>query len=377
MTGSGSRRLLACLVLGYLFAATEASATETITVDVAAVYKTAASDSGVIATLHKDDVIEIISTDGLWSRIAWENIAGWMHSAGYQGAEINKPKKKRVGLQSHEPNLLGYTWDSNDVEYLDFKISLKYPIFHDGQFKSNSWKLRLPFFYLGFTGRFGQYISTRESSPVIGKRFNPEILMRYWLDSSESYIDLSFGHESNGQSINSQSEFMDKQANFLSAGEDPDFARDYISRGWDYVGLNLRKTLGKQVKFVSDLKLRYFLHDGPFQGKAEEYNDWEMGLRDIHRRQYDGVTLHTAVRTGSVDWLERLSMTYTTGYKDTFRNNTFRIESRLLLWRLPPIMFWASKGYNSDLVDYYKRTTSFGLALELETYVGRKNPPPN
>ena len=73
----------------------------------------------------------------------------------------------------------------------------------------------------------------RDSSPVIGQRFNPEVFFRWWLQGDD-YVGVGYSHESNGQSINSQSSFVDKQENLRQEGDDERLAKEYLSRGWDY-----------------------------------------------------------------------------------------------------------------------------------------------
>ena len=54
---------------------------------------------------------------------------------------------------------------------MDFKISVKYPVLKDLLSKA----LPDSGLYFAFTGRWGQYIGDRYSSPVIAKRFNPKL----------------------------------------------------------------------------------------------------------------------------------------------------------------------------------------------------------
>ena len=49
---------------------------------------------------------------------------------------------REIGLSNHEPNLIGYTYDSDDKEYfMDFKISLQYPLAHGpiNKLTNKSW----------------------------------------------------------------------------------------------------------------------------------------------------------------------------------------------------------------------------------------------
>lgn len=79
------------------------------------------------------------------------------------------------------------TWitkDSDDVEFLDFKISVRIQLAPEWTTKglNGVWERAgdNTGLYLAFAGRFGQYIGTRDSAPVIGKRFNPKIFARHW-----------------------------------------------------------------------------------------------------------------------------------------------------------------------------------------------------
>lgn len=277
-------------------------------------------------------------------------------------------------LESYEPNLLGYRYDDNDSGYMDFKISLKYPMFHSSEPQDANWGW-FPHIYLAFTGRFSQYIGERDSSPVISKRFNPELFGRYWLDHTHGdYLDIAYGHESNGQSIDTSAAYIARRNSFTTEGEDPDFANDYISRGWDYVGatwkFQRKVPFTDNSKFTGYLQLRYFLDDGFLQGKKEEYNSWENNPEGKPRDRVDGIRLKLKYDTNFINnkvfKSNKLFFSLTTGYEDVFNYNTVRAEWAVGLWNVP-VMIWASKGYNSDLVDYYKKVDSFGIAIELVT----------
>lgn len=307
-------------------------------------------------------------------------LVGIMEAGGMQmkGGEL----RRSAGLTSYEPNRIGWTFDDNDVDegFLDATVSLKYPFLHDGYYSNERFDGGL---YFAFTGRFGQYIESRDSSPVVGKRFNPKLFWRYWLGDDSRYIDFGLAHESNGQNIHSGESYRRAREELILRGQNPDFARDYISRGWDYLSLDWRHTLHDWNGTLNTyLNLKYFLDDGPFQGEPEEYNDWEGdGVR--RRKEYDGVSLLAKYEFGGgfclgggaaaddTGWsldvcLQKAAWQYTTGYDDLFDNNTNRLEFTVDLWSFP-VMFWGQTGYNSDLVDYYRRVDSWGISLELQS----------
>ncbi|HEY9051835.1 MAG TPA: hypothetical protein VIQ03_09845, partial [Gammaproteobacteria bacterium] len=296
-------------------------------------------------------------------------------------------EERPLKLQSYEPNTIGITKDDNDVSYMDFKLSLMYPVFHQGT-PDDVWSSKwVPMPYFAFTGRFGQYINTRDSSPVVSKRFNPKIFGRYWLDKNESYIDIGYAHESNGQRINSEALYLDLRDQYLSNNENPDFANDSISRGWDYWDFAWKQVLNyderskpKEIKNRSTsfyLNIKNFSSNGALQGVPEEYNSWELGPVGLPRAYYDGLSFMVK---HAVDYKEpdgdrdiysgyKVAFLYTTGYKDSFENNTYRLETTFKFYDIP-IMFWYSRGYNSDLIDYYKDVESYGFAMELRSFIG-------
>ena len=303
----------------------------------------------------------------------------------YDRCEDPNPPK----LQSHEPNIIGITSDSNDVPFLDLKMSLKYPLFHRGMYCGDKTWHGWPFPYMAGTVRFAQYSSDdRHSSPVIGKRFNPNVFGRYWFDAGEkerkkkkgkfdhertAYIDIGFAHESNGQKVDTEAEYLALKA---SNPNNPEFANDFLSRGWDYYFVSPKYYWvfgGDTLSVFGNFK--YFPNRSAPQGKNEEYNVWEgaRGGENFKRRGVDGITGSFTYKQKCVDLLWGLSVfcknkaIYTTGYDRPFRYSTVRIEIVSEFWELP-FMTWWSNGYNSDLTDYFRRVNSFGGAFELTTF---------
>jgi len=234
-------------------------------------------------------------------------------------------------------------------------------------------------FYFAFTGRFGQYIGTRESAPVIGKRFNPKLFVRYWTDESRlGYVDFAFlAHESNGQSIDNPAEYQLAQ----SVAERPEFANDHISRGWDYLELVWKKVPhydeGK-TSLTTYVTLKYFLPDGLLQGKPEEYNTWENHPEGKPRNRVNGVAGMLKFHQKGAWWTVgenkwallsdiKLVAAYETGYREIFQYSTVRLEAGTKLMQLP-LNLWAQKGYNSDLAQYYKKVTSWGIEVQIGSF---------
>jgi hypothetical protein len=205
---------------------------------------------------------------------------------------------------------------------------------------------------------------------VVARSFNPTLFYRFWT-SDTNFLDFEYGHESNGQRISSLEALEREGADYATAGEPVAYARDGLSRGWDYTGIRWRRTWND--KWVTQLELRKFLGDSYLQGEPEEYNLWEDGGTQLRpRKQYDGLRFgfqynfnRSRCFLGSLPvCFQRVALTQETGYSAIFDNNTTTLELTSDLFGLP-VQLWAKTGYNSNLVDYYRQVTSWGLGIEL------------
>ena len=291
------------------------------------------------------------------------------------------------GLTNHEPNKLLARMDSNDISrlYMDAELSVKHPVLSPvvdviSSLLSIDETRNLPRLYLAFTTRFSQYLGSRNSAPVVARRYNPELFLRVWRDghygrADPSYWDFGYGHESNGQHIDSEILFRDAQNYYVSNNQSAAFARDSISRGWDYVSIDWHKQWNTGFlpnwtgQTETKIEYRHYLENGLFQGAPEEYNAWEgFGDEQKTRDNYDGLKL--SVQYDFFDGncpdffcFEKVKLTHRTGYAKPFTHNTTAIELTTNLAGLP-INLWAQSGYNSDLVDYYDYSNSWGLGVE-------------
>ena len=333
------------------------------------------------------------------------------------------PKAISQLFRSYEPTQLGYTKDRGDDPFMDFTFSAMFPLpLFAGDYPDPiRHRTDEPFFrptrytgpnlYFAGTLRAGQYIGTRPSSPVVGKRFNPLLALRFWAqdlagrrESEDNFLEFVYAHESNGQFIASPGRFHDQLRVYLNQAADapsPDAAtlarstalastRDNISRGWDYVGLqfardwdsNFFDSWAPEATIGLRVKLNYYLRQGLLQGDAEQFNAWEATPGGFTpdpegkaRQHVDGLSFRYTLSVAPprdpnalTGWSQffrferRYAFTWTTGYAQPFRYNTIKAESGLNIYGLP-LMLWYRYGYNSDLVDYYRHSHSYGLTL--------------
>ncbi|MDQ8184841.1 hypothetical protein [Pelagicoccus sp. SDUM812002] len=332
-----------------------------------------------------------------------------------ESAHDDPPSWKDV-VRTYEPLYVGYTFDEDDQAYLDFSLSVitpasivfpweswnpsnKFPVEGQDYDKPDLFPYQ-PRLYLAFSGRAGQYMGTRESSPVVGKRFNPLLSARWWhkrrdLTSSRrdpgyslhDYFEISYGHESNGQRIGDltdpqtpeeealgRNRFEALQAEYQLVDGDASIARDQLSRGWDYLGARWAsswKIDTGRLFFMFDG--RYYLEEGMLQDGAEEYNIWENDDEwlarydeEIRRAKVDGLRASVRYQSKSLDWFfdaNEIMLELRTGYNDPFERITARLELGFKYTSL-----WYRYGYNSDLVDYYRKDSSWGLAIKIRSF---------
>jgi hypothetical protein len=305
----------------------------------------------------------------------------------------NLPVQERPSLiQFYEPNTFGYTKQGNDVAFVDFTLSIKAQLLRDGfcrWFGNDRNRL-----YLTFTGRFGFYVATRSSGPVIAKSYNPKLLWRMIrrpelrtrsagvdrkaITEYAEYVDIAYAHDSNGQSIDTEQEYAIQSYQVRSAA----YALDYISRGWDYVQVTAKHTLtgselGKGTLTVYP-DFKFFLRHGFLQGVPEEYHSWEHDTALRPRHAFDGLSatieyqpFAKLVSEGAqtAPWASgiRLALKYTTGYAPVARYNTVRGELGFLFLDLPWVV-WAQDGYMNSLARYYRKTSSVGVELRFADF---------
>lgn len=271
-------------------------------------------------------------------------------------------------LCSYEPNSFGWTKEGyTDKGFLDVNLSLRYRLFPVAIRDKFGKNFEM---YVAATARFGQYLGS-ESAPVIGKRFNPKLIFRTETGAGPR-IDFAYAHESNGQSINTPGEFDSASMSPKQA----EFARDQISRGWDYLEIEGRTTEvdstngGSKRSMVWYGKFRYFLSNGIFQGRPEEYNAWEMDPEGKSRNQVNGVAgMLKYVKGGPLGPFENVKFFagYETGYRRILKYNTFRFEVAGEYQQLP-LYFWVQNGYGNNLALYYKRMSSYGIGVQIGTF---------
>jgi hypothetical protein len=301
-----------------------------------------------------------------------------------------------LGLQSYEPSAFGYTKNNDDVGFYNIKLSVKFPL---APVQTAKWFGDENRFFLSFTGYWGFYIGDRYSSPVVGKEYNPQL---FWQHSflcdpdralftpgpvfggsssgieprtresnpqpMSCYIAIGYNHDSNGQIIDSLDQYLAAQN-----AHGAEAANDSISRGWDYISISgkVQHSINSN-QFSLYPQFKYFLSDGLAQGPPEELHSWEHPGDAKPRKEVDGLGLIAKWRfqLGSPRNVfndGKFAVRYGTGYQDAFKFSTVRIEAGIQFLQLP-IVVWTQRGYMSDLSQYYRNVTGYGVEFEIGAF---------
>lgn len=307
-----------------------------------------------------------------------------------------EPCPKVPMLQSDRPNLLGWATDSGDEHsYFDINISLATPMFYgtltDGDTNCDLTRKWLPYFGVNMVAAFyAMPGDNRFSSPVIGKAFNPFIRYRRFQaghniaskDKPEvRYLDIEYGHISNGQSIATPGEF---NATVVALGSFRS-AQDYISRGWDYLGLNWHAyydaPFGHAKYGAVTANVRKYI-GGIFQQSIEEYYPDIEEPRGIQaRNQVGGLRVSgKIVPIEPIAGIGGVALTLDTGLDEPFKRISGRIDMEICSNAFNfeksgfALDLWARSGYDANLAHYYRRIDSVGIAFLFETFKGTQSP---
>jgi len=272
----------------------------------------------------------------------------------------------------YEPNRVGLTRDSDDETFLDFTVSVRVvPLPPLNRLLEDRWSTVPDGLQLAFSTRLGQYLFTRDSAPVVAKRFNPKLFLR-WELAEANHVDVAYGHESNGQNVTTLEQFEAAQAAAVGRGDEKRTAFDQISRGWDYAELRLSFASHDSTEggWRTTVSIRHFLDKGGLlQGDAENINDWEEPGGVRKRQDVHGLRSVFRWHTSRGLWIERfkVSLTYETGIARPFEHHSFRLDAVFHPRGIPLFLSYA-RGHNGDLAQFDRVTDSYGVGLEFKPF---------
>ncbi|WP_105166587.1 hypothetical protein [Pseudoalteromonas sp. T1lg23B] len=283
----------------------------------------------------------------------------------------------------------------NDLDgALDVQYSFKYVFGRDMNFeKEGDFDWNAAF---SFSGEFDFYLGTRNSGPVVGRRYNPGLQLAWGTVKRDGVIEwrLSLEHESNGQTTDSLPTLLsiarDNKAEYAQDHPDIDnyyylqMATETVSRGSDFLAVggvyrvNLNNVAyqdchSKLSCFDIHLKFRKVL------GDPEDEVFWDVTKRLDQLEDYQGTDITFVSQFSIEDRIFKLlggpstlSLRYRSGEiwgGDMGTNNTFdlsftshlHVTSEVQL----PIIFSYHAGYLEELYKYSEKAHYLRVGLAL------------
>jgi len=263
-------------------------------------------------------------------------------------------------LSGNEPSYFVLAQDNDDSKsHIEFYLSIKYPLLGTPIERRLGKRSRL---YFNYNGKYDFYVFSRDSSPIISRLQNPGVMFEYeWPTVPHMHLQslkTGYFHESNGQTIDTRQEYLATE-----------HASDYVSRGWDYIPLELKYSVSEKRhgifgNFYLYLQGRYFLKKQLFRHDREDQIFWEPVAEQPSIDEYDGLrtVVSTVFRLPYMEAQEiKFSAIFRSGYRDF--NLSQRYEATFRLFDLPFYIYYF-RGYGVEISTYQQKGTTYGAGFE-------------
>ena len=282
-------------------------------------------------------------------------------------------------LTGYEPSYFSAAFDDED-NHFEFSVSVKYPMDEDVEwlrriFGGEAGDIKA---YFAYTGAYDFFLLSdengpRASAPVVSRLQNPGLFYKReffdYADADQGLMSLAVGwfHESNGQQI-------DGDNNALFNSLDPLIRSDYVSRGWDYLGIDLKYHYDDLAGYGEDLdfytRLRAFCDCqgfGAIDGREDDVTVF-TGRNDHDIGDFDGLRLIVNHRLSP---RFTYSLHYRTGLRDNnaFRHSSWRYQVTFKSsWKwikdIPWNIFYFD-GYGSNISTYHIKDSYLGIGIQM------------
>jgi outer membrane phospholipase A len=254
-------------------------------------------------------------------------------------------------LRSNEPNYFVLAKDNHDQWHNEFNLSIQYPLH---RFSERNELLLI------YSGTYDFYFGSRKSSPVVSRRQNPGVAIHHDFDTNNqqsAQIRVGWYHESNGQIIDTKEEYDRRE-----------FAKDYISRGWDYTGINYHYYFW-DVKQELDLRLYCDCQAAGLDEGREDQIFWTQVDEQPSINDYDGIRWKIdfgELRFGSNKYIKP-RVEFKLGNRDTkaLENVSTKLTFYELFYPQSPFTLFFFNGYGKEIATYHERNSYIGFGFEL------------
>tara|TARA_R110002110_G_scaffold147129_2_gene337484 strand:- start:189559 stop:190428 length:870 start_codon:yes stop_codon:yes gene_type:complete len=255
-------------------------------------------------------------------------------------------------FSSNEPNYFVGAWDNGDDWHMEFNLSIKYALW-----PPQASRHKLLFVY---NGTYDFYLNSRDSAPIISRRQNIAPVYQYALGADPNRPEYEFRagwyHESNGQTIETAEEYQD-------AGE---FARDQVSRGWDYLGLEYRSPFFAGMRQHFDLRVFCDCQGWGSQDR-EDSIFWTSVNEQPKINDYDGIRWIMGDFELPADF-GNLRLELKTGNRDFDALGNISGKFVFSDFLGFPLNIFYFSGYGRELSSYHERNQFIGIGIEMESF---------
>lgn len=260
-------------------------------------------------------------------------------------------------LTGNAPSYFVHAFD--DESHEEFYISIKNPLFS----RSLAWMDRYfsgkKIIYFAYNGKFDFFLNSRFSAPVISRGQNPGLFFENEYEGRDGFsiksLRLGWYHESNGQHIETQETFLITEN-----------AEDFVSRGWDYLGLDFKFSNNRENAFDLYLRGRVFCDCqgfGLIEGKEDQIF-WKTVTEQPDVRDFNG--LSTIFNYAYADYIRVFSIfRFGTARLEALENISYKVGATLGSYFDIPLTVFYFKGYGKEIAFYHEKGEYWGLGLEL------------
>jgi outer membrane phospholipase A len=244
-------------------------------------------------------------------------------------------------------------WAGNDDTAVRAHYSLRYICFgRDG------WDV-----FLSYTGEFDFYWGTRPSGPVINRKSNPALHLRWALNREirpsvvTDYLELGMEHSSDGQTTEVTSAPDAAVAQRAYERLDRPFF-DQISRGSNFISLAVHLSEKAERPFFVHAKARLYTH----QDSAVTWGP--LAGRDVRLSDYNRFTARVGKKLGADSLVD---FQWTVGDKG-LKTDSFDLGLQFPVFSLP-VYLRLHRGPLNTLSNYSQRQDSIGIGLRFNSLI--------
>lgn len=269
-------------------------------------------------------------------------------------------------LSGYEPSYFMLAID--DENHVEFKISVKYPLLNAFKIRGDVGKIidGTNQFYFSYTGKYDFFVLSdeppRDSAPIISRVQNPGFFVTNKRPNAATQplqkITIGLFHESNGQQITDNETFLVTEN-----------AEDFVSRGWDYLGIDLKFKQLTPLFFDGDvtyyLRTRIFCNCQGFGLINDREDDIRIfgGTEQADINDYDG--LRFIANNYANRWLHYgISLRTGTRDLDALKNVSVEMQLTYRIFDSLPLRIFYFKGYGKDISTYHIKDEYIGIGLE-------------